>query len=123
MRRLTKKQLLLVELVDQGLSVDEIGSRTGKLVASVQKQLNRIRRKVREGHFAPSPLIERAAMTPRVYLAGFDVFRSDAFSHGRGYIVDDFGLSVNLKLGCTAQIVVGDVSAWHDAIKNQHEFH
>jgi hypothetical protein len=114
MRRLTKKQLLLVELVEQGLSVEEIASRTGKLVASVQMQLNRIQRQVREGLFAPSPLIERAAMTPCVYLGGFDVFRSVACSHDWGYIVDDFGLSLNLMLACTAQIVVGDVSAWHD---------
>ncbi len=84
MRGPTKKQLSLVELVDQGLSVEEIATRTGKLVASVHKQLNRVRRKVREGHFAPAPLpIERAAATPRVYLAGFDVFRSDALSHGQ----------------------------------------
>lgn len=83
MRGPTKKQLSLVELVDQGLSVEEIAMRTGKLVASVHKQLNRVRRKVREGHFAPAPLpIELAAATPRIYLAGFDVFRSDAMSHG-----------------------------------------
>jgi hypothetical protein len=73
MRRPTKKQLLLVELVDQGAGVEQIASRTGKLVALVHKQLNRIRRKAREGHFAPSPLIEQAAMTSRVYLAGFNV--------------------------------------------------
>jgi hypothetical protein len=36
---------------------------------------------VRECLFAPSPLIERAAMTPRIYLAGFEVFCSDAFRH------------------------------------------
>ena len=65
MRGPTKKQLTLIELVDQGLSVEEIATRTGKLVASVHKQLNRVRRKVREGHFAPSPLpIERAAAKP-----------------------------------------------------------
>jgi hypothetical protein len=74
MRRLTKKQLLLVELVDQGLSVEQITSRTGKLVASVQKQLNRIRRKVREGHFTPSPLIERAAMRPASILRASTFF-------------------------------------------------
>ena len=64
---------------------------------------------MREGHFTPSPLIERAAMRPRVYLAGFDIFRSDAFSHGRGYIVDCFGLSVNLMLTCIAEILVGEL--------------
>ncbi len=85
MRRPTKKQLLLVELVDHGLSVEEIASRTGKL------------RKVREGHFAPSPLpIERAATTPRVYLAGFDVFRADAAAHGE-----------HLKLQCRMRGMVG----------------
>jgi nucleoside 2-deoxyribosyltransferase len=97
MREPTKKQLLLVELVDQGLSVEEIASRTGKLVPSVKKQLARIRRKVREGHFAPSPLpIERAATTPRVYLAGFDVFRTDAVAHGE-----------HLKLQCRVRGMVG----------------
>jgi nucleoside 2-deoxyribosyltransferase len=97
MRGPTKKQLTLIELVDQGLSVEEIATRTGKLVASVHKQLNRVRRKVREGHFAPAPLpIERAAATPRVYLAGFDVFRSDALSHGQ-----------HLKALCQARGMVG----------------
>jgi nucleoside 2-deoxyribosyltransferase len=97
MRGPTKKQLTLIELVDQGLSVEEIATRTGKLVASVHKQLNRVRRKVREGHFAPAPLpIERAAATPRVYLAGFDVFRSDALSHGQ-----------HLKALCQARGMIG----------------
>ena len=97
MRGPTKKQLTLIELVDQGLSVEEIATRTGKLVASVHKQLNRVRRKVREGHFAPSPLpIERAAATPRVYLAGFDVFRRDALSHGQ-----------HLKALCQARGMIG----------------
>src|SRR5260370_36632656 len=97
MRGPTKKQLTLVELVDQGLSVEEIATRTGKLVASVHKQLNRVRRKVREGHFAPAPLpIERAAATPRVYLAGFDVFRSDAPRHG-----------LHLKAICQALGMIG----------------
>ena len=83
MRGPTKKQLSLIELVDQGLSVEEIATRTGKHLASVHKQLNRVRRKVREGHYAPTPLpIEMAAAAPRIYLAGFDVFRSDASSHG-----------------------------------------
>jgi len=40
-----------------------------------------------------------------------------------GYIVDDFGLSVNLMPACTAHILVGDVGTWHNAIKNQHELH
>ncbi|MFT4510560.1 nucleoside 2-deoxyribosyltransferase [Caballeronia sp. 15711] len=97
MREPTKKQLLLIELVDQGSSVEEIASRTGKLVPSVKKQLARIRRKVREGHFAPSQLpIERAATTPRVYLAGFDVFRTDAVAHGE-----------HLKLQCRVREMVG----------------
>ena len=97
MRGPTKKQLTLIELVDQGLSVEEIATRTGKLVASVHKQLNRVRRKVREGHFAPAPLpIERAAATPRVYLAGFDVFRDNALSHGQ-----------HLKALCQARGMIG----------------
>ncbi|OTP73139.1 nucleoside 2-deoxyribosyltransferase [Caballeronia sordidicola] len=83
MRGPTKKQLLLIELVDQGLSVEEIATRTGKLVTSVHKQLGRVRRKVREGRYTPTPLpIELAASTPRIYLAGFDVFRNDALAHG-----------------------------------------
>ena len=97
-----EKTIISLELVDQGLSVEELASRTGKLVASVQKQFDRIRRKVRECLFAPSPLIERAAMTLRVYLAGFDVSRSDAFHHDWGYIAEELGLSANLMLACTA---------------------
>jgi len=54
-------------------------------------------------------------MTPRVYIAGFDVFSQRRVRHGRGYIADNFGLSGNLMQACTGQIVVGDVSAWHDA--------
>lgn len=65
MRGPTKKQLTLIELVDQGLSVEEIATRTGKLVASVHKQLNRVRRKVREGHFAPSLCPSSALRPPR----------------------------------------------------------
>ncbi len=50
---------------------------------AVKRQLNRIKRRVREGKFDPAPLpIERAAKEPRVYLAGFDVFRQDAKAHG-----------------------------------------
>nr|WP_277037362.1 nucleoside 2-deoxyribosyltransferase [Caballeronia mineralivorans] len=40
--------------------------------------------------------MERAAATPRVYLAGFDVFRSDALSHGQ-----------HLKALCQARGMVG----------------
>ncbi len=66
-------------------------------MTSVKKQLTRIRRKVREGHFAPSTLpIERAATTPRAYLAGFDVFRTDAVAHGE-----------YLKSQCRARGLVG----------------
>jgi hypothetical protein len=93
-----EKTIIALELVDQGLSVEELASRTEKLVASVQKQFDRIRRKVRECLFAPSPLIERAAMTPRVYLAVLGVFCSDAFCHDWGYISDELGLSANLML-------------------------
>jgi DNA-binding NarL/FixJ family response regulator len=86
----------LIELVDQGLSVEEIASRMGKLATTVEKQFGRIRRKVPDGHFAPSPIPMRAATTPRVYLAGFDVFRTDAVARGE-----------RLKLQCRVRGMVG----------------
>lgn len=83
MRAPQKKQLLLVEQMDRGLSVDEIAAASGKSVNAVKKRIARVRRRAREGHFAPAPLlIEQAAWTPRIYLAGFDVFRLDAAARG-----------------------------------------
>ncbi|MFM0051541.1 nucleoside 2-deoxyribosyltransferase [Caballeronia grimmiae] len=72
-----------MELLDQGLPVEQIANSLGKSALAVKKQLNRIKRRVREGRIDPSPLpIERAASEPRIYLAGFDVFRRDAKEHG-----------------------------------------
>jgi nucleoside deoxyribosyltransferase len=225
-RNPTKSQRAVMELLDQGLPVEQIANSLGKSVLAVKKQLNRIKRRVREGRIDPSPLpIERAASEPRIYLAGFDVFRRDAKDHGEhikqfcrdrgfvglypldgqvpaslgrqdaaqwiyaanielirsadivmanlddfrgagepdsgtafevgfavalgkpvwayrsteamlaqrveaaatesegafcagGYLIEDFGLSVNLMLACSAQIVVGGPAACLDAIKN-----
>jgi hypothetical protein len=72
-----------MELLDQGLPVDQIANSLGKSALAVKKQLHRIKRRVREGSIDLSPLpIERAASEPRIYLAGFDVFRCDANEHG-----------------------------------------
>ncbi|AQH05380.1 nucleoside 2-deoxyribosyltransferase (plasmid) [Burkholderia sp. KK1] len=82
-RNPTKSQRAVMELLDQGLPVEQIANSLGKSALAVKKQLNRIKRRVREGRTDPSPLpIERAASEPRVYLAGFDVFRRDAKEHG-----------------------------------------
>ncbi|MDR5880449.1 nucleoside 2-deoxyribosyltransferase [Caballeronia sp. LZ032] len=82
-RNPTKSQRAVMELLDQGLPVEQIANRLGKSALAVKKQLNRIKRRVREGRIDPSPLpIERAASEPRIYLAGFDVFRRDAKEHG-----------------------------------------
>ena len=82
-RNPTKSQRAVMELLDQGLPVEQIANSLGKSVLAVKKQLNRIKRRVREGRIDPSPLpIERAASEPRIYLAGFDVFRRDAKDHG-----------------------------------------
>ncbi|EKS72647.1 nucleoside 2-deoxyribosyltransferase [Burkholderia sp. SJ98] len=82
-RNPTKSQRAVMELLDQGLPVEQIANSLGKSVLAVKKQLNRIKRRVREGRIDPSPLpIERAASEPRIYLAGFDVFRRDAKEHG-----------------------------------------
>lgn len=35
---------------------------------------------------------------------------------GKGYLVEDFGLNLNLMLACSAQVVVGDARACLDAI-------
>jgi hypothetical protein len=73
-RNPTKSQRAVMELLDQGLPVEQIANSLGKSALAVKKQLNRIKRRVREGRIDPSPLpIERAASEPRVYLAGFDV--------------------------------------------------
>ena len=82
-RNPTKSQRAVMELLDQGLPVEQIANSLGKSALAVKKQLSRIKRRVREGRIAPSPLpIERAASEPRIYLAGFDVFRRDAKEHG-----------------------------------------
>jgi nucleoside 2-deoxyribosyltransferase len=82
-RNPTKSQRAVMELLDQGLPVEQIANSLGKSALAVKKQLNRIKRRVREGRIDPSPLpIERAASEPRIYLAGFDVFRRDAKEHG-----------------------------------------
>ncbi|WP_372492490.1 nucleoside 2-deoxyribosyltransferase [Caballeronia zhejiangensis] len=82
-RNPTKSQRAVMELLDQGLPVEQIANSLGKSALAVKKQLYRIKRRVREGRIAPSPLpIERAANEPRIYLAGFDVFRRDAKEHG-----------------------------------------
>lgn len=82
-RNPTKSQRAVMELLDQGLPVEQIANSLGRSVLAVKKQLNRIKRRVREGRIDPSPLpIERAASEPRIYLAGFDVFRRDAKDHG-----------------------------------------
>ena len=82
-RNPTKSQRAVMELLDQGLPVEQIANSLGKSALAVKKQLYRIKRRVREGRIALSPLpIERAASEPRIYLAGFDVFRRDAKEHG-----------------------------------------
>lgn len=82
-RNPTKSQRAVMELLDQGLPIEQIANSLGKSALAVKKQLNRIKRRVREGRIDPSPLpIERAASEPRIYLAGFDVFRRDAKEHG-----------------------------------------
>ncbi len=82
-RNPTKSQRAVMDLLDQGLPVEQIANSLGKSALAVKKQLNRIKRRVREGRIDPSPLpIERAASEPRIYLAGFDVFRRDAKEHG-----------------------------------------
>ncbi len=82
-RNPTKSQRAVMDLLDQGLPVEQIANSLGKSALAVKKQLNRIKRRVREGRIVPSPLpIERAASEPRIYLAGFDVFRRDAKEHG-----------------------------------------
>jgi nucleoside 2-deoxyribosyltransferase len=72
-----------MEQLDRGYPVDQIAANLGKSVLAVKRQIARLRRRVREGRIAPSPLpIEAAAAELRVYLAGFDVFRVDAKEHG-----------------------------------------
>lgn len=61
-RNPTKSQRAVMELLDQGLPIEQIAYSLGKSVLAVTKQLNRIKRPVREGRIDPSPLpIERAA--------------------------------------------------------------
>jgi nucleoside 2-deoxyribosyltransferase len=83
MRRPTQSQAKLLEQLDRGYSIEEVAARLGKSVLAARRQVARIKKRVREGKLAPSPLpIERAAREPRIYLAGFDVFRTDAREHG-----------------------------------------
>jgi nucleoside 2-deoxyribosyltransferase len=83
MRRPTQSQAKLLEQLDRGYSIEEVAARLGKSVLAARRQVARIKKRVREGKLAPSPLpIELAAREPRIYLAGFDVFRTDAKTHG-----------------------------------------
>ena len=83
MRKPTRTQQALLRHLDEGHEIEDIASNLGKSVLAVKQQIARIRRRVQAGHIEPSPLpIEKAAREPRVYLAGFDVFRADAVEHG-----------------------------------------
>ncbi|MEZ2354663.1 nucleoside 2-deoxyribosyltransferase [Caballeronia sp. RCC_10] len=57
-----------------------------------------------------------APLTARVSAAATD--DNGAFC-ARGYLIEDFGLSVNLMLACSARIVVGDPAACLDAIQSE----
>jgi hypothetical protein len=68
---LTSKQASVIQLADHGLTETEITEQLGAPVGVVR------------GEYAPPPLpVEAAARRPRIYLAGFDVFRPDALAHG-----------------------------------------
>ncbi|SAL79255.1 nucleoside 2-deoxyribosyltransferase [Caballeronia telluris] len=72
-----------MEMLDRGLSAEHVAAEFGKSVLAVKRQIARLKWRVRDGKIAPAPLpIERAANQPRIYLAGFDVFRRDAKEHG-----------------------------------------
>jgi nucleoside 2-deoxyribosyltransferase len=80
---LTSKQASVIELADHGLTETEIAEQLATPVGVVRAQLTRVRRKVERGAYQPPPLpVEAAARRPRIYLAGFDVFRPDAVAHG-----------------------------------------
>lgn len=105
MRTPTQRQLQIIGLADRGLAPEHIARELGLTVARVNAQLNKIRNKVQGGLFCPSPLpIEHAASTPRVYLAGFDVFRVDAREHG-----------ARLKALCTEHGLTGVFPLDHEA--------
>ncbi|CAG4900242.1 nucleoside 2-deoxyribosyltransferase [Paraburkholderia gardini] len=88
MARVTVKQASLVELADRGMTPEEISANINTSTGTVRAQLTRVQRKVRSGDFSPPPLpIERAASRRRIYLAGFDVFRTNAVEYGR-YLAD-----------------------------------
>jgi len=79
----TKAQRALMQQLDNGYEIEAIASSLGKSVLAVRRQVARIRRRVQADHIQPTALpIEAAACAPRVYLAGFDVFRLDAVDHG-----------------------------------------
>lgn len=44
---------------------------------------------------------------------------SDGAYCARGYLIEDFGLSVNLMLACSARIVIGGPAACIDAIQRE----
>jgi nucleoside deoxyribosyltransferase len=54
------------------------------------------------------PLVVRAAVG----------MKDDAAVCSRGFVVEDFGLPLNLMLACTVQLVVGDAATCLDAIRN-----
>ncbi|MGF6781505.1 nucleoside 2-deoxyribosyltransferase [Paraburkholderia sp. GAS334] len=65
------------------MTPEEISANIGTPTGTVRAQLTRIQRKVRSGDFSPPPLpIEQIASRKRIYLAGFDVFRTDAMERG-----------------------------------------
>jgi nucleoside deoxyribosyltransferase len=104
MRAPTQRQLQIIGLADRGLTPEHIARELGLTVARVNAQLSKIRRKVQSGLFSPTPLpIEHAASLPRVYLAGFDVFRVDAREHG-----------THLKALCTEHGLAGVFPLDHD---------
>jgi nucleoside 2-deoxyribosyltransferase len=68
---LTSKPASVIELADHGLTETEIAEQLGAPVGVVR------------GEYPPPPLpVAAAARRPRIYLAGFDVFRPDAVAHG-----------------------------------------
>jgi nucleoside 2-deoxyribosyltransferase len=82
--KITKAQAQVIELADTGMTPEEIAAHTGQPPRIIRAQLTRVSGKVRAGAFCPAPLpIEATAQRKRIYLAGFDVFRTDAIAHGK----------------------------------------
>lgn len=82
--KITKAQAQVIELADTGMTPEEIAAHTGQAARIVRAQITRVSGKVRTGAFRPAPLpIEATAQRKRVYLAGFDVFRTSAVEHGK----------------------------------------